>query len=174
MSGKEHGWRPPPPRPGPVRPPPRCPPPAGLAGRRPRAAPLPRGESGGTLEGGGGAAAAAATFPRWTRGRSGGAPGRSPALGEQEGVPPPEVVGTAETVHLASAAESWGAPYGAGEGRPCLNPLPRGPLGAPTTSPALGDPREPVGRAGPKATGADQGGQRVGNGVGGRAGLGWG
>lgn len=67
------------PAPGPGSPPVRIPsarPPGPGGGRAPRAAPLPRGESGGTREGGGGAAAA--TFPRRTRGRSEGAPGRSP------------------------------------------------------------------------------------------------
>lgn len=46
--------------------------------------------------------------------------------------------GAAGIVHLAAAvaAESRGAPYGAGEGQPKIYPLPRRPLATPPT----GDP----------------------------------
>lgn len=53
-------------------------------------------------------------------------PAGPPALCEREGAQPLGVGGTAETVPLvAVAVESRGAPYGAGEGRPRLNPLSR-------------------------------------------------
>lgn len=53
-------------------------------------------------------------------------PAGPPALCEREGAQPLGAAGTAETVPLAAVAvESRGAPYGAGEGRPSLNPLPR-------------------------------------------------
>lgn len=104
----------------------RLPSPAGESGREPGGRRRRRG-------GGGGNFSAPDSWAEWGCAQRVPSPsrggGRRPAAGGW---------GAAGIVHLAAAAaaaESRGAPYGAGEGRPNLYPLPGSPLGTPSHSP---------------------------------------